>query len=74
MTILKKPTSDEYKISAAGIRHIPTDELFVPYPGKPTEGSWRDGHAKGAEEYDREEVRAVGRKLWAKYVAMISQK
>jgi hypothetical protein len=64
---MKKPTSAEYVISDVGVRHIPTDERFVPYPGKPTDGSWRDGHAKGAEEYDQEEVRALGRQLWAKH-------
>ena len=63
----QKPNADEYEVSEVGLRHRPTDEQFIPYPGKLTEGSWRDGHAKHAEDYDREEVRELGRKLWAKF-------
>jgi hypothetical protein len=64
---LQKPIAEEYEVSEAGMRHRPTDERFIPYPGKPTDGSWRDGHAIGAKDYDQEEVRTLGRKLWAKY-------
>jgi hypothetical protein len=64
---MKQPTPGEYDISDAGVRHVPTDERFVPYPGKPADGSWRDGHGKDAQEYDQDEVRALGRELWAKY-------
>ena len=66
---MKKPTRSEYDISDAGVRHVPTDERFVPYPGKPADGSWRDGHAKDAVEYDQDEVRALGRQLWHKYAS-----
>ena len=63
---MKNPTRSEYDISDAGVRHVPTDERFVPYPGKPADGSCRDGHAKDAGEYDQDEVRAIDRQLWAK--------
>jgi hypothetical protein len=66
---MKKPAPGDYDISAAGVRHLPTGEWFVPYPGKPADGTWRDGHAKGVEEYDQDEVRTLGRKLWAKFIA-----
>lgn len=64
---MKQPTPREYEISDAGVRHVPTDERFVPYPGTPADGSWQDGRAKGADEYDRDKVRVLGRRLWAKY-------
>ena len=66
-----KPVPSEYVVSEASVRHVPSDERFVPYPGKPADGSWRDGHAKDAAQYDQEEVRQTGRKLWAKYVAKL---
>ena len=65
---MKKPLEDEFEISEAGVRHRPTDEKFVPYPGKPTDGSWRDGHLDKDGEYEQEEVRTMGRKLWAKFI------
>ncbi len=30
---MKQPILGEYDISEAGVRHLPTDECFVPYPG-----------------------------------------
>jgi hypothetical protein len=66
---LMKPLEREFEVSDAGVRHRPTDEKFVPYPGKPSDGSWRDGHLDTAGEYDQEEVRKIGRKLWARFVA-----
>jgi hypothetical protein len=65
---MKKPSEDEFEISEAGVRHRPTDEKFVPYPGKPADGSWRDGHLDQSGEYEQEEVRTMGRKLWAKFI------
>ena len=59
------PTPLEYVISETGIRHMPTDERFISFPGKPGEGRWHDGHSRKAEQYDKEEVRALGRKIWA---------
>ena len=64
-----KPAAAEFEISDSGVRHRPTDERFVPHPGKPADGLWRDGHAKGAEDYDQDEVRRMGRMLWAKHIA-----
>ena len=66
--MLKTPAADEFQVSEAGVRHVPTDERFVPYPGKPADGSWRDGHAKNAADYDQDEVRKLGRKIWAKFL------
>jgi hypothetical protein len=65
---MKNPSENEFEVSEAGLRHKPTDERFVPYPGKPTVGSWRDGHTNQSGEYEREEVRAMGRQLWAKFI------
>ena len=50
---MKKPSEDESEISEAGVRHRPTDEKFVPYLGKPTDGSWRDGHLDKDGEYEQ---------------------
>ena len=70
MFMLKKPTADEFELSEdAGIRHRPTEEKFVPYPGKPGDGRWQDGHGKAAADYDQDEVRQMGRTLWAEHVA-----
>jgi len=68
--MLKKPTLQEFELSeAAGIRHRPTEERFVPYPGKPGDGVWKDGHTIAAADYDMDEVRQMGRNLWAKRIA-----
>jgi hypothetical protein len=58
----KKPTAEEFELSDVGMRHKPTDDCFVPYPGNPGSGHWRNGHAKGGD-YDEQEVRELGRKL-----------
>ena len=63
-----KPLDSEFEVSEAGVRHRPTGERFVPYPGKPLDGSWRDGHLNSQEEYDQDEVRTLGRKLWAQFI------
>jgi hypothetical protein len=49
---VKKPLEREFEVSDAGIRHRPADEKFVSYSGKPSDGSWRDGHLDTAGEYD----------------------
>ena len=67
---MKKPSENEFEISEAGVRHRPTNEKFIPYPGKPADGSWRDGHWDQSGEYEQEEVRTMGRKLWAKFVVL----
>jgi hypothetical protein len=66
---VKKSLELEFEVSDAGVRHRPTDERFVPYPGKPSDGSWRDGHLDTHGTYDQDEVRTVGRKLWAKFLS-----
>lgn len=66
---VKKPLELEFEVSEAGVRHRPTDERFVPYPGKPSDGSWRDGHLDTDGKYDQEEVRTLGRKPWAKFIS-----
>lgn len=72
--MFKKPIPDEFEFSASGIFHRPTQEKFVSFPGKPGDGQWQDGHGKSAADYDQDEVRRMGRKLWAKQVADQKQK
>jgi len=67
--MLKKPIPDEFEFSETGIWHRPTEEKFISFPGKPADGHWQDGHGKAAAEYDQDEVRQMGRKLWAKHIA-----
>jgi hypothetical protein len=67
--MLKKPTPAEFEISKTGIRHRPTKERFAAHPGKPVDGQWQDGHTLAAAEYDQDEIRQMGRKLWAKHIA-----
>jgi hypothetical protein len=64
----KKPNPEEFGISKTGIVHRPTKERFFAHPGKPADGHWQDGHALAAAEYDQDEVRRMGRMLWAKHV------
>ena len=65
----KKPNAEEFEISKYGIVHLPTKERFTSHPGKPADGQWQDGHTLGILDYDQDEVRQMGRKLWAKSVA-----
>ena len=67
--MLKKPTPAEYEISKTGIWHRPTKEKFTAHPGKPADGQWQDGHTLAATEYEQDEVRQMGRTLWAKHIA-----
>jgi hypothetical protein len=66
---MKKPIIEEFELSRAGVRHLPTGERFTAFPGKPGDGTWMDGHEKGAADYDQEEVRQLGRKIWARVLA-----
>jgi hypothetical protein len=65
---MKKPTPLEYVISETGIRHVPTDERFISFVGKPGDGRWQDGHSLKANDYNQDEVRSLGRKIWAEAV------
>ena len=65
----KKPIPEEFEISRTGVWHRPTKERFIAHPGKPADGQWQDGHTLAAADYDQDEVRQMGRKLWAKHVA-----
>ena len=67
---MKKPVEREFEVSNAGVRHRPTEERFVPYPGKPSDGSWRDGHLDTDIDYDQVEVRTLGRKLWTQFIVL----
>ena len=70
---LTKPSPEEFELSDAGLRHKPTDSTFIPYPGNPTVGSWRDGtqdnFKKAQKVYSFEEVRQMGNKLWGKFLS-----
>jgi hypothetical protein len=35
---------------------------------QPADGVWKDGHSIAAADYDMDDVRQMGRKLWAKHV------
>ncbi len=65
----KKPNPEEFEISKRGIVHRPTKERFTSHPGKPADGLWQDGHTLATLDYDQDEVRQIGRKLWANYVS-----
>ena len=47
----------------------PTKERFTARPDKPADGHWQDGHTVAPPEYDQNEMRQMGRKLWAKHIA-----
>jgi hypothetical protein len=67
--MVSKPLPEEFDITRDGMRHAPTQALFVPRPGHPTIGTWSDGHGKPKNGiYDLKEVHELGRKLWAKYL------
>ena len=66
--ILKKPAPAEFEISNTGVWHRPTKERFIAHPGKPADGVWKDGHSLIAADYDIDEVRQMGRNLWAKHL------
>ena len=70
----KKPNPEEFEISQHGIVHLPTKERFTSHPGKPADGLWRDGHTLAALDYDQDEVRQIGRKLWANHVRRVTGK
>lgn len=36
-------TEDQFEISDAGIKHVPTGCEFTPYPGSPYDGTRREG-------------------------------
>ena len=54
-----------------GVRYRPTDEKFIPYPGKPTDGFWRDGRSNPCGESEQDEVRTMGHKLWAQFIVSL---
>ena len=59
------PTPLEYVTSETGIRICLLMSVFISFPCKPGAGRWHDGHSRKADQYDKEEVRALGRKIWA---------
>jgi len=69
---MTKPRPEQFQISQVGMRHIPTQAMFNPFPGNLTSGNWRDGELgkplKGRVQYDAEEVKEMGRKLWGEYL------
>lgn len=64
----RKPTREEFEITDTGIQHRPTEASFVPFPGKPTQGTWREGNPilDNGDEYDMEAVKAMMREVLAK--------
>ena len=69
VAMLKKPTQADFEISNTGVWHRPTKERFIAHPGKPADGVWKDGQGLAAADYDMDDVRKMGRNLWAKHVA-----
>ena len=66
--MFKKPIPADFEISEKRVWHRPTDVRFFPHPGKPADGVWKDGYSIAAADYDMDDVRQMGRKLWAKHV------
>ena len=51
--MLKKPNPADFEISDKKVWHRPSDESFIPHPGKPADGVWKDGYSIAAADYDR---------------------
>ena len=66
--MIKKPAPEEFLLSEAGIRHTPTEAMFIPYPADPAHGTWRQGNSEESANYQTDEVRELGRKLWEKFL------
>ena len=64
----RKPLPEEFEISDTGILHKPTEASFVPFPGRPTAGTWHDGRLNTTPEYDAEEVKDMMRKIFADHL------
>ncbi len=67
--MLKKPNPADFEISDKKVWHRPSDVSFIPHPGKPADGVWKDGYSIAAADYDMDDVRQMGRNLWAKHIA-----
>jgi hypothetical protein len=65
----RTPTREEFEISDTGIVHKPTEASFVPFPGRPTVGTWHDGrlHTPDAD-YDADAVKDMMRKILAEHL------
>jgi hypothetical protein len=63
----RKPTPEEFEITDTGIEHMPTGASFVPFPGKPTQGTWHAGSPQAAngDEYDMDDVKEMMRRVLA---------
>jgi hypothetical protein len=70
---MTKPRPDHFQISEVGLRHIPTEATFKPFPDDLTNGSWKDGKLgkllMGRIRYEADEVKEMGRKLWGEYLS-----
>lgn len=65
-------TEDQFEISDAGIKHVPTGCEFTPYPGSPHDGTRREGY-RGSKlpdgrDFDVEELDVMMKRLWLDYV------
>ena len=65
----RAPDPGEFEITDTGIVHKPTEATFVPFPGRPTAGTWHDGTLNTPDgEYDPEEVKDMMRNIFAKHL------
>ena len=62
--MFKKPLPADFEISDKRVWHRPTDERFFPHPGKSADRVWKDGYSIAAAN----DVRQMGRNLWAKHI------
>lgn len=64
---------DQFKVSDAGIEHMPTGYGFTPHPGSPTSGTVRVGNhgnkLKTGEDYRPHEVEAMMDEMWREHLA-----
>jgi hypothetical protein len=65
-------TEDQFEISDAGIKHVPTGCEFTPYPGSPYDGTrgerYRGSKLPDGRDFDVGELDATMKRLWLEYV------
>ena len=65
----RTPRPEEFEISDTGIVHKPTEASFVPFPGRPTSGTWHDGRLHTPDtQYGADEVKDMMRKILAEHL------
>src|SRR4051812_36287014 len=64
---MARPNADEFEVSDGGVLHTPTGHRLVGVPGGSGKTHFEPGHETRVLEYDREAVRRMALRLWAKH-------